>query len=176
MTWHDGVGYAALYSMTAERDGVLSLLTTKDGINYDLVTRFDIPDFPNEATIRFDSAGDMSMMVRRELGDQRGYWGKSSFPYTDWTWKKMDFRLGGPDFLYLDDGLVVMGSRSHFTSVAKTVGSTARGLYGEACVIANSALPLLTSLYLTLSLIGFFVPESALSLSTRVTTRGCPGV
>ena len=121
VTWHDGVGYAAMYSMTADRDGYLSLLTTKDGINYDLITTFDIPDFPNESTIRFDAAGDMTMMVRRELGDQKGFFGKSSFPYTDWSWKKMDFRLGGPDFLYLNDGLVVMGTRSHYTSFAKTV-------------------------------------------------------
>lgn len=121
VTWHNGVGYAAMYSMTAKRDGVLSLIKTEDGINYDLVTRFDIPDFPNEATVRFDSAGNMNLMVRRELGDQRGYFGKSSFPYTDWTWKKMDFRLGGPDFIFLNDNLVVMGTRSHYTSFAKTV-------------------------------------------------------
>lgn len=121
VTWHDGVGYAAMYSMTAKRDGVLSLIKTEDGINYDLVTRFDVPDFPNEATVRFDSAGNMNLMVRRELGDQKGYYGKSCFPYTDWTWKKMDFRLGGPDFIYLNDSLVVMGTRSHYTSFAKTV-------------------------------------------------------
>ena len=127
VTWHNGIGYAAMYSMTAQRDGFLSLLSTVDGINYDLITRFDIPDFPNEATIRFDSAGNMSMMVRRELGDQKGYFGKSSFPYTDWTWKKMDIRLGGPDYLYLNDGWVVMGTRSHYTSIAKTVLLTGNG-------------------------------------------------
>jgi hypothetical protein len=139
VTWHNGVGYAAMYSLTAERDGFLSLLSTKDGVNFDLVTRFDITGFPNEATIRFDPAGNMSMMVRRELDDQKGYFGKSAFPYTDWTWKKMDFRLGGPDYIYLDDDLVVMGSRSHFTSIAKTVLLTGNGTekFQEVCVLPS---------------------------------------
>ena len=127
VTWHDGVGYAAMYSMTAERDGCLSLISTKDGIHYDLVTRFDLTGFPNEATIRFDPAGNMALVVRRELADQRGFWGKSSFPYTDWTWKKMEIRLGGPDFTYLDDGTVLLGTRSHYTSIPKTVLLTGRG-------------------------------------------------
>ena len=51
----------------------------------------------------------------------------------------MDFRLGGPDFLYLNDGLVVMGSRSHFTSVAKTVLLTGTGTekFQEVCVLPS---------------------------------------
>ena len=121
VTWHDGVGYAAMYSMTAKRDGGLSLIKTEDGINYDLVTRFDVPDFPNEATVRFDSAGNMNLMVRRELGDQKGYYGKSCFPYTDWTWKKMDLHLGGQDFIVLDNGTVVVGTRYNFPHHTKTM-------------------------------------------------------
>lgn len=127
VTWHNNTGYAPMYSMTANRDAYLSLLSTKDGVNYKLVTRFEISNFPNEATIRFNSSGNMNMLVRRETGDQMGYWGKSSFPYTTWTWEKMDMRLGGPDFIYLNDSLTVMGTRSHYTSFAKTVLLTGDG-------------------------------------------------
>lgn len=118
VTWHNNIGYAAMYSMTADRDAYLSLLSTKDGVNYSLVMKFDISNFPNEATIRFDSHGEMYMMVRR---DGLGYWGRSCFPYTDWTWKEMDIRLGGPDFIHLNDSIIVMGTRSHYTSFPKTM-------------------------------------------------------
>lgn len=121
VTWNNGLGYGTLYSLNDDGETKLSLLSTSDGIHYNLVTKFDIPDFPNEATARFDSHGDMYMMVRRERGNQKGYWGKSSAPYTEWTWKEMDFRLGGPDFVHLNDSLIVMGTRSHYTSFPKTV-------------------------------------------------------
>ena len=127
VTWHNGIEYTPMYSMTADRDAYLSLLSTKDGINYNLITKLDVPDFPNEATIRFMSDGEMYMMVRREIGDQKGYWGKSVYPYDTWTWKSMDFRLGGPDFISLNDSLIVMGTRSHYTSYAKTVLLTSDG-------------------------------------------------
>lgn len=127
VTWEDEVGYAAMYSLIDNDEASLWLLSTKDGINFNLITRFDIPGFPNEATIRFDANGDMLMMVRREKGNQKGYWGRSSEPFTEWTWKEMDMRLGGPDFISLEDGLIVMGTRSHYTSFPKTVLLTGKG-------------------------------------------------
>ena len=54
------------------------------------------------------------MMVRCEGGDSMGRWGVSEAPYTDWTWTEMDFHLGGPDFIVLENGMVVVGSRYHF--------------------------------------------------------------
>ena len=56
----------------------------------------------------------MYMMVRQEGDDGLGLWGKSKAPYTEWEWKKMNFRLGGPDFIILEDGTVVAGSRYSF--------------------------------------------------------------
>ncbi len=127
VTWEGEVGYAAMYSLFDNDEARLCLLSTKDGINFNLITRFDIPGFPNEATIRFDANGDMLMMVRREKGNQKGYWGRSSAPFTEWTWGEMDTRLGGPDFILLEDGLIVMGTRSHYTSFPKTVLLTGKG-------------------------------------------------
>jgi hypothetical protein len=127
VTWEGEVGYTAMYSLIDNDEAKLCLLSTKDGVHFDLVTQFDIPGFPNEATVRFDAKGDMLMMVRRERGNQKGYWGKSSAPFTEWTWGEMDMRLGGPDFIPLEDGVVVMGTRSHYTSFPKTVLLTGNG-------------------------------------------------
>lgn len=127
VTWNDNIGYAPMYSLTDTREAYLSLMSTKDGVNFDLIKKFNIPDFPNEATIRFDSKNEMNMMVRRETGNQKGFWGKSCFPFTEWKWSEMDMRLGGPDFIHLNDSLIVMGTRSHYTSFPKTVLLTGNG-------------------------------------------------
>ncbi len=139
VTWEGETGYTAMYSLFENDEAKLCLLSTKDGVNFDLVTKFDISGYPNEATIRFDSKGDMYMMVRRERENQKGYWGKSSPPYTDWTWKEMDFRLGGPDFIFLNDDLIVMGTRSHYISFAKTVLLIGNGTekFQEVCVFPS---------------------------------------
>lgn len=138
VTWHNNTGYATMYSVK-EKDA-LSLLSTTDGENFDIVTKFNITDFPNEATIRFDSQGDMYMMVRREIGDKKGYWGKSSAPYTDWEWKTMDFQLGGPDFIFLDNDFIVAGTRSYFIpSRPKTILLTGdrAGKFEETLVLPS---------------------------------------
>lgn len=124
VTWHKNIGYTAMYSMTADREAYLTLLSTKDGINYKFVSKLEVPNFPNEATIRFDSDDKMYIMVRRDI---IGCWGKSNYPYVNWEWKDMDIRLGGPDFIFLDDNTTIMGTRSHYTSIPKTVLLTGKG-------------------------------------------------
>lgn len=119
--WHDGIGYGVVYSLLApnprevEKGAVISLLKTVDGINYEDVANFDLPDFPNETTVRFFPDGRMGMMVRDDSGDCLGWWSVSKAPYTDWDFMKMDMRLGGPDFFVKGDDEVVMGSRDHRT-------------------------------------------------------------
>ena len=53
------------------------------------------------------------MLVRRETGDQGGWIGTSSAPYTDWKFTPTKARVGGPDFIELPDGSLGAGSRDH---------------------------------------------------------------
>lgn len=53
------------------------------------------------------------MLVRRETGDQGGWIGTSSAPYTDWKFTPTKVRVGGPDFIELPDGSLGAGSRDH---------------------------------------------------------------
>lgn len=110
LTWHEGVGYGVSYGEH------FALVKTTDGVNYQTVCELNLDRAlsPGESTIRFASDGRMYMMVRCESGDSHGRWGVSEAPYTDWKWGEMDFHLGGPDFIILDDGRVVAGSRYHF--------------------------------------------------------------
>lgn len=109
VTWHDNIGYGVAYQLGDVWS--LCLLKTIDGIHYDLVTRLKIDEKPNESTIRIMDDGEMLMMVRREGGNFEGMWGRSKPPYKEWSWKSLGMRLGGPDFIAIDDNLLVSGTR-----------------------------------------------------------------
>jgi hypothetical protein len=55
----------------------------------------------------------MLIVVRREEGNQRGVFGRSRSPYTEWTWHEMSHRLGGPDLVVLPDGELIVGTRKY---------------------------------------------------------------
>ena len=108
VSWYQGSGYGVLYD---RMDRTSALVKTEDGIRYELVSVFGLSGFPTEATVRFLPNGDMRIMHRQDGGDKMGYWGESKAPYTDWKWKAMDMRLGGPDFEILSDGSVLAATR-----------------------------------------------------------------
>lgn len=112
VTWHRGIGYAVIYQSGGEEFQV-HLVSTRDGIQYQLVTTFDIPGRPNETTLRFTPEGEMIAWVRRERGTQNGFIGTSRVPYKDWTWKEQSVRLGGPNFLVLPNGKWLGTTRGH---------------------------------------------------------------
>lgn len=121
ITWYDGVGYGVSYSKASNNEIVTHLMKTNDGIKYTLVKSFNHDGYPNEATVRFLPDGRMAIMLRRDQGDCKAMWGLSHAPYTDWEWRKMEFRLGGPDFIVLDDDHLVAGGRTNYVpSASKT--------------------------------------------------------
>jgi hypothetical protein len=109
VTWHIKTGYGVVYQ--AGDEWPISLLKTDDGIQYDLVTRLDVNGKPNETTIRVMPDEEMLVMVRREGDDKEGMWGRSKPPYKSWEWKKLGMQLGGPDFIALEDNLLISGTR-----------------------------------------------------------------
>ena len=117
VTWHKGTGYGIVYQ-AKDDPWTAALLKTKDGVNYDLVKKFDIDGRPNEATVRFDAEDKMWILLRREAGNTMGVMGTSSAPFTDWTWKETGKRLGGPDFMFLPSGKILIGSRAYDDGLA----------------------------------------------------------
>ena len=124
--WLDGTGYGVIYSILpgeqepAGQTAAISLVRTIDGINWEDVANIDLPGFPNETTVRFLPDKRMAMMVREDAGDCLGYWGVSNPPYTEWTFKKMDMRIGGPDFIVKDKNTVIAGTRDYRNSGGHT--------------------------------------------------------
>ncbi|CAG5017930.1 hypothetical protein DYBT9275_05873 [Dyadobacter sp. CECT 9275] len=120
VTWYKGTGYAIDYQIgPEERRGpsAMYLVATKDGKAFKKVSKLEIDGFPNEATIRFDKSGTMHVMVRRELEDMMGTWATSKAPFADWKFTKMNVRLGGPNFIFTNDGHIIAGTRVYGTNV-----------------------------------------------------------
>ena len=121
VTWYDCVGYGISYSKASNNEIKIHLMKTTDGVKYELVKSFNHDGYPNEATVRFLPDGRMAILLRRDGGDYHAMWGLSQAPYTDWEWKKLEFGLGGPDFIVLDDDHLVAGGRTfHIGSAAHT--------------------------------------------------------
>jgi hypothetical protein len=140
VTWHEGRAYGVSYRAADRKSPAaqeaakshdpapagpaewkLQLLTSTDGVNYDLITHLDVPGHPNETTLRFLPDGRMMAMVRREGGDQHGWLGTSRKPFKEWEWTPTGHRFGGPNFIVLADGSLWGGSRSHPGGVRTTV-------------------------------------------------------
>ena len=116
VTWKDKTGYGVVYQSNV--DGVKGktkayLVKTSKGYEYELVKELDIDGTPNEATIRFLSGSEMTILVRREGDDKMGMIGTSRAPYTDWTWEKLDFRLGGPNFEMFPIDKILIATRRY---------------------------------------------------------------
>lgn len=138
VTWHGGKAYGICYdagertsaaAQEAAKTGKvepgpaewkLKLVSSSDGVKYDLITHLDVPGHPNESTIRFLPDGEMVAIVRREGGNTLGWIGHSQAPYKDWKWKETEHRLGGPNFIRLPDGSLWAAGRS-YPGGAKTV-------------------------------------------------------
>jgi hypothetical protein len=102
VSWYNGMGYAIDY-----KNGKVFLVKTRDGKAFENVAKLDVDGSPNESTVRFDKKGKIYVVIRREQGDQRGVIATAEAPYTSWQYSKMDERIGGPDFLFLDDSTLM---------------------------------------------------------------------
>ena len=120
VTWHNGIGYGINYALkenakdrtTLKKDAwVAYLMKTMDGINFDNVSKLDVYDLPNESTIRFDKNGKMYVLIRREAKDRMGVLAESNAPYKDWKYNSLTYRLGGPNFIFLNDSRLLVGTR-----------------------------------------------------------------
>ncbi|MGE0101962.1 MAG: sialidase family protein [Blastocatellales bacterium] len=119
VTWSGGRGYGVVYQSTgAGPETVLRLVVTGDGRRYRHLTTLDVPDRPNETTLRFTSDGEMIAWVRREAGN--GRLGFSRPPYKEWSWVEQSIRLGGPNFIRLDDGRLIGATRGHLPEKRST--------------------------------------------------------
>lgn len=116
VTWHKGKAYGVSYTIDAagvpgSSDWAVKLYESKDGVDWSLVTKLDVPGRPNETTLRFLANDDCVAFVRREAEDKQAWIGVSKPPYREWRWTPSGSQVGGPDFLVLKGNSMIGGGR-----------------------------------------------------------------
>lgn len=116
VTWNNGTGYGVMYqTYPGHRGGEwkVHLLKTTDGKKYEQVVELPVDGNPNESTIRFDKNGKMYILIRRESKDKMGVMATADYPYKSFSFEPLKWRLGGPNFIFLNDQELIIGSRFH---------------------------------------------------------------
>jgi hypothetical protein len=106
VAWHKGKAYGFGYG--TQKDKSLRLYTSADGKRFDtLVKRAFDADYPNETSLVFLPDDTCYCLLRRDAGTATAQLGTARPPYTDWTWKDLGVRIGGPAMIRLPDGRFV---------------------------------------------------------------------
>ena len=140
-TWHGNAGYTVNYFRQQDGTNGLWLMATRDGRHYTKIHGFSIADQPSEATVRFLPDGRMALLIRRDGKNGNGIWATAKAPFTDWQISEIPFRLGGPDFVVLDDTTVIAGTRCYLnprwctTSVFR--GDVRKGTFQQILVLPS---------------------------------------
>ncbi|MCA9125446.1 MAG: exo-alpha-sialidase [Planctomycetales bacterium] len=112
-TWHAGTAYAIGYQTnTAAADRHVRLYHSQDGKRFDkLVDQLVSQNYPNESSMIFQPDGQCYCLLRRDADSATGMLGVSAPPYTEWSWRDLGHRIGGPHMLQLPDGRFVAAVR-----------------------------------------------------------------
>ncbi|MFK7737178.1 MAG: sialate O-acetylesterase [Pirellulaceae bacterium] len=106
-----GIGYRT--GKTNSR--TTTLYESSDGQTFNVLKR-DLFDegYPNESSIVFDARATAFCLLRRDPLDGKfgtAMLGRSRPPYTDWGWKDLEVRVGGPQMCLLPDGRLLAAVR-----------------------------------------------------------------
>lgn len=129
VTWFEDTAYGVSYE-SGEEEWKLKLFCSKDGVDYEFITRLEVDGSPNETTLRFFPDQEMIALVRRESGNRHAWIGSSKNPpYTQWTWKDSGHRIGGPNFIILPDGQMWASGRSYGGETRTVLAEFSRDSY-----------------------------------------------
>jgi hypothetical protein len=117
VTWHRDIAYA-VGRIIEQR--VPRLYKSTDGRHFEVIVKNNdfFPPGPsgkplggNEATLRFSDDDTAFCLLRCEYQQKHAHLGVSRPPYTQWEWKDLGLRIGGPNMIQLPDGRVVAAVR-----------------------------------------------------------------
>ena len=109
-TWHRDTAYSIGYDTAGEQ--FIRLYTSKDGHDFrPLVARLFDEGHPNETSIVFQPDDTALCLLRRDGNPGTGKLGLAKPPYTNWVWKDLGAKIGGPHLLRLPDGRLLSAVR-----------------------------------------------------------------
>lgn len=110
VTWHKGVCYGIGYACGTAKS--TRLYRSEDGQRFEtVVEKLTEQDYPNETSIVFLPDETALCLLRRDPAN--GLLGTARPPYTNWEWKDVGRRIGGPHMLRLPDGRLIAAVRLH---------------------------------------------------------------
>ena len=124
--WHRNKVYSMGYATNRDRSQrMLRLYQSTDGKTFrPLIEKVNVPNGVGEDRILFlknktvsgqaaTKNGDVTALclLRRESGNKMALLGSAQSPFTDWTWKELNHRVGGPNMLQLPDGRILAATR-----------------------------------------------------------------
>ena len=110
LSWNKNNAYGIGYDTSGEK--FCRLYDTPDGKNYGtVVPKLHDEESPNESGLVFDASGTLYCLLRRDGKPGHGLFGASKSPYTEWKWKDVGAKIGGPQLIILPDGRFIGGVR-----------------------------------------------------------------
>jgi len=111
--WHDKTAYSMGYRTDRERTNrILRLYQSNDGEEFrPLVEQVDVANGVGEDRILFLDDETAVCLLRHETGSKNAFLGTSRPPYTEWVWKELGLRIGGPNMIQLPDGRIIAATR-----------------------------------------------------------------
>ncbi|WP_437206891.1 sialidase family protein [Planctomicrobium sp. SH664] len=113
LTWHDGKAYGIGYATMKNRS--TRLYVSEDGKHFTtLVPQLNNEGYVNESSLLFLPDNSALAIIRRDgEQDTTALLGVAKAPYTEWTFRSLKERVGGPQFLQLPDGRILVGGRRY---------------------------------------------------------------
>jgi hypothetical protein len=113
--WHGNTAYTMGYDTNRDRNKrTLRLYQSHDGESFaPLIGQVNVPNGVGEDRIMFLQDGSALCLLRRETGSKTGLLGRSKPPFTEWHWKELGHRIGGPNMIQLPDGRILACTRLH---------------------------------------------------------------
>ena len=110
-TWHQGTGYSIGYSVTSKH--FIRLYHTRDGRKWETLADDLFPGgtYANETSLVFTADDALYCLLRRDSHTATAQLGIAKPPYTEWAWKDLGVRIGGPKMIQLPDGRLIAGVR-----------------------------------------------------------------
>ncbi len=111
--WHNNHAYTMGYNTNRDRtQRTLRLYKSADGKTYEtLVKKVPAPNGCGEDKILFLKDGTALCLLRHETGNKLAQLGTAKAPYTDWTFRDTNARIGGPEMIQLPDGRILATTR-----------------------------------------------------------------
>ncbi len=111
--WHRGAVYSMGYNTQRDRTKrTIKFYTSRNGRKFEtIIDCVPVANGCGEDKILFLSDDSALCLLRHETGDKMAQLGVAKPPYTEWSWRDLNYRIGGPNMIQLPDGRILAVTR-----------------------------------------------------------------